>query len=345
MVRIKRKFIGILLAFTFLFSIMNGNAYADENGERYVLVSGQSIGIVMMSKGLIVTKAAEVVTQDGKRHYPAAEAGLRPGDIITHINGEEITSAEFFSKKVNESNGKTLKLKYSRNDREKDIKVTPLMDSESGEYKLGILVRDGTSGLGTITYIDENKGVYGALGHSVTDVSTGVIIPTLNGKISQAEIDSVVKGKSGTPGELCGSFNVMNSLGNIVKNNEYGLYGYYFDKKTLSDLPRMAVCNRDDIKIGKAQILCTLDDSGPQYYDVNILKINSQNTKNIKGLVIEVTDERLIEKTGGIVQGMSGSPIIQDGKLVGSVTHVMINNPLRGYGIFIDWMLEESDAA
>lgn len=324
---------------------MYGTAYADETVERYVLVSGQSIGIVMMSKGLIVTKAAEVVTEDGKRHYPAAESGIRPGDIITHINGEEVLSAEFFSEKVNESNGKTLKLKYLRNDREKDIKVTPLIDSESGEYKLGILVRDGTSGLGTMTYVDEGKGVYGALGHSVTDVSTGVIIPALNGKISQAEIESVVKGKNGTPGELCGSFNITNALGNIVKNNEYGLYGYYFDKTLLNDMHRMAVCKRDEIKIGKAQILCTLDGNGPQYYDINILKINSQNAKDVKGLVIEVTDERLIEKTGGIVQGMSGSPIIQNGKLIGSITHVMINDPLRGYGIFIDWMIEESDAA
>lgn len=325
MLKIKRKFIGILFSFVFLFSVMYGSAYADETGERYVLVSGQSIGIVMMSKGLIVTKAAEVVTEDGKRHYPAAEAGIRPGDIITHINGEEITSADFFSKKVNESNGKTLKLKYSRNDREKEIKVIPLMDCESGEYKLGILVRDGTSGLGTMTYVDEDKGIYAALGHSVTDVSTGVIIPTLNGKISGATIDSIVKGINGTPGELCGSFNVMNAWGNIVKNNEYGLYGYYFDNISLNEMTRMAVCNRNEIKIGKAQILCTIDGNEPQYYDINILKINSQNTKDIKGLVVEVTDERLIEKTGGIVQGMSGSPIIQNGKIIGSITHVCVN--------------------
>lgn len=342
--KIKRSFIVILLSFAFLFSSVCGTAFADEK-ERYVFVSGQSIGIAIMSKGLIVTKAAEVISEDGKRHYPAAEAGIRQGDIITHINGEEITSAEFFAKAVNNSNGKIIKLKYSRNDREKNVKVTPLVDSESGEYKIGILVRDGTSGLGTMTYVDKNSGVYGALGHSITDVSSGRVIPVLNGKIASANVDSIVKGKIGSPGELCGSFNIINALGNVVKNNEYGLYGYYFDTDSSQNMVYTQICKRDDVKIGKAQILCTLDDSGPQYYDINILKINSQSAKDIKGIVLEVTDERLIEKTGGIVQGMSGSPILQDGKLIGAVTHVMINDPLRGYGIFIEWMLGESDAA
>lgn len=321
----KRKFTAILFVLVFAFSSFCSTAFAEETKDRYVLVSGQSIGIAIMSKGLIVTKAAEVTTADGKRHYPAAEAGIRPGDIITHISGEEIISAEFFSQKVNESKGKTLKLKYSRNDKTKDVNVTPLMDSENGEYKLGIMVRDGTSGLGTITFVDENKGVYGALGHSVTDISTGIIIPILNGKISRANIDSVVKSKIGTPGELCGSFNVMRFWGNVVKNNEYGIYGHYFDKASMRDMTRVGVCSRDDIKIGKAQILCTLDDNVPQYYDVAIIKINSQSSKDVKGLVIEITDERLIEKTGGIVQGMSGSPIIQDGNVVGAVTHVCVN--------------------
>lgn len=341
----KRKITAFLLTFVFAFSSLCMTAFADEAKERYVLVSGQSIGIAMMSKGLIVTRTAVVTTTDGKHHYPAAEAGIRSGDIITHINGEEIVSAEFFSKTVNGSNGSRLKLRYLRNDKQREVSLSPLMDSENGEYKLGIMVRDGTSGLGTITFVDESKGVYGALGHSVTDVSTGIIVPTLNGKISNASIDSIVKSKSGTPGELCGSFNIIKFWGNIVKNNEYGIYGHYFDKISLQDMERVGVCRRDDIKIGKAQILCTLDDNVPQYYDVAILKINSQSSKDVKGLVIEVTDERLIEKTGGIVQGMSGSPIIQDGKIVGAVTHVMINDPLRGYGIFIDWMLEEADAA
>ena len=176
----------------------------------------------------------------------------------------------------------------------------------------------------------------------MNDATTGIIIPVQEGNITNATIKNVVKSKNGSPGELSGAFDLFSPIGSIEKNTQFGIYGEFYNTKALDGMQLIPIAARDEIKIGKAQILCTLDDNVAQYYDINVIKINSQSKKDVKGMVIEVTDQRLIEKTGGIVQGMSGSPIIQDGKLIGAVTHVMINDTLRGYGMFIEWMVDEA---
>ena len=311
---------------------------------KSVLVAGSSVGIVMMTDGLVVTKVTEVKS-NGTRFYPAADEGIRPGDILVEFNGVKIESAEHIAELTKSNASNKAQIKYKRGDETYMANITPILDSDSSEYKLGLLVKDSTSGIGTLTYVDPANNVYASLGHAITDAGTGLVMPVREGKIMNAVINKVVKGKQGTPGELQGSFSLRNPVGSVVSNNEFGIYGKLENTDILSSMTLMPVGNRDSIRIGDAKILCTVDDSGPQYFDIKISKINSQNSRASKGLTIEVTDERLLQITGGIVQGMSGSPIIQNGCIVGAVTHVMINNPKKGYGVFIDWMLEETNSA
>lgn len=312
------------------------------SAKRQVLVGGSSLGIVMLTDGLIITKVTEV-KNNGTRFYPAADAGLRPGDVLLELNGTKIESASHISQLMSKNSSDNVEVKYKRDNEIKTASVKPALDATSGEYKLGLLVKDSTSGIGTLTYVDPTNNAYGSLGHAITDAGTGAIMPAREGSITNALITNVIKGKQGTPGELQGSFSLRKPIGTVVSNNEYGIYGKLEAEDILSSMTLIDVGSRDNVKVGNAQILCTVDDSGPQYFNIKISKVNKQNSQASKGMVIEVTDERLLAVTGGIVQGMSGSPIIQDGCIVGAVTHVMINNPKKGYGVFVEWMLEESD--
>lgn len=334
-------FFAILLTVCTLVGTVSPQGVFAQEAE-WVYVSGQSIGIAMMSRGLIVVKAGEVKDENGKAFFPAADAGIRPGDIVTHIDGEEILSAGHLTEIMCKKTDEAVKVTYTRGDKTVTVKVKPALDADSGERKLGLIVRDSTSGIGTLTFVDGDSGNYASLGHAITEVTTGIVIPAREGTLSHCMIKGIVKGKSGQPGELRGSFSLQSPLGSVTKNNEFGVYGEFYNKKALDGMTKMQVCPRDEIKIGRASILCTLDDGGAEYYDVTINKINSQSSKGVKGLVIEVVDEDLLKKTGGIVQGMSGSPIVQDGRLVGAVTHVMINDSSKGYGIFAEWMLDEA---
>lgn len=314
----------------------------DSSTKRQVLIGGSSLGIVMLTDGLIITKVTEV-KNNGTRFYPAADAGLRPGDVLLELNGTRVDSAAHISQLMSENSSDNVEVKYKRDNEIKTATVKPVLDAASGEYKLGLLVKDSTSGIGTLTYVDPTNKAYGSLGHAITDAGTGTIMPAREGSITNALITNVIKGKQGTPGELQGSFSLRKPIGTVVSNNEYGIYGKLEAEDILSSMTLIDVGSQDSIKVGNAQILCTVDDSGPQYFNIKISKVNKQNSQASKGMVIEVTDERLLAVTGGIVQGMSGSPIIQNGCIVGAVTHVMINNPKKGYGVFVEWMLEESD--
>lgn len=313
--------------------------------EKTLVPGGKSIGVSLSTNGVLIVGTSEVSAKNGIVHYPAMDAGIAPGDIIESINGLEVKNASHLAQIVNKAKDKNVDLKCRRGDRYFRTQAKPVLDDNSSEYKLGIWVRDSTSGVGTLTFIDPINGNFGALGHAITDVDTGSLIPAKDGQISESKIVDVKKGKKGQPGELIGSFAGDNMvIGDIVKNTHHGIYGITRGsyKKIVSNEP-VPIAYQYNIYPGDAKILTTAGSEGTKEYDIRILKVNRQAKSNAKGMVIEITDPELLAKTGGILQGMSGSPILQNGKIVGAVTHVFINDPKKGYGIFIEWMLDEAN--
>jgi stage IV sporulation protein B len=274
---------------------------------------------------------------------PAASAGIEIGDSIVEINSEKIMNAENISSIVNASEGKEITLTIERKGVIVKKKIIPIKTND-GKYKIGLWIRDSTAGVGTLTFYDDKTENFAALGHPITDVDTGTILNVNSGQIVNSSIVSVRKGVKGTPGELKGIFideDVV--LGEIIKNTECGIFGK--GNITLKNKynKKMKLGLRDEIKEGPAQILTTIDGNTPKLYNIVIEKLLPQNSPGPKSMVIRITDKDLLEKTGGIVQGMSGSPIIQDNKIIGAVTHVLINKPDTGYGIYIEWMIKDAD--
>lgn len=218
------------------------------------------------------------------------------------------------------------------------VNVTPAKSASENRYKLGAWVRDSSAGIGTMTFYDETSGIFGGLGHAVCDIDTGEILPLQSGEVVPVDINGVVKGVSGEPGELRGSFAKGETLGALTQNGETGVYGKL--RNFTAQEERVEVAMKQDVHTGAAQIITTIDGSGPQYFDVELEKVHFNDSSPTRNIIVKITDEKLLEQTGGIVQGMSGSPIIQDGKLVGAVTHVFVNDPTRGYGIFAENMLK-----
>ncbi len=307
--------------------------------EKHVYASGSAIGIYLETEGVHVVDSAEVVNREGFPCSPA-EHIIRPGDYIYKVDGKILTDKKMLIRLVDESGGKEMKLEVSRAGEVIPLLLTPVL-TEDGSYKLGIWVRDNVQGIGTMTYIDID-GTFGALGHGIRDTDTGVTLNISDGALYTADIVSIQKGIEGAPGELQGTINYgnYNRIGTIVSNEETGITG----KLTRNVEGRIArkyypVGLKQEIKKGKATILCGKGDDVGEY-EIEIVDITLNSKDHKKGLKIKVTDERLLERTGGIVQGMSGSPIIQNGKLIGAVTHVLVNDPTRGYGIFIENMLD-----
>jgi stage IV sporulation protein B len=312
---------------------------------KKLVPGGNSIGVSLYTKGALVVGTSDVTDKNGITHFPAIDAGLLPGDIIEKVNNVTVKDAEHLSRLVNKMKGKAVELECRRDNRVYITRIHPVQDAADSKYRLGLWVRDSTAGVGTLTFVDPDTGFMGALGHAITDVDTGALLSVKDGEISESTIIDVKIGKKGLPGELVGNFTKNRRvLGTIIKNTTYGIYGKA-DRKISNPLYKnsVPVAYQYNIKPGKATILTTIDDKGIQEYDIMILKVNRQSTPNPKGLVIEIIDPDLLEKTGGIVQGMSGSPILQNGKIVGAVTHVFVNDPKKGYGIFIEWMLEETN--
>jgi stage IV sporulation protein B len=313
--------------------------------QQSLIPGGNSIGVSLYTNGALIVGTSEVTDENGITHFPAIDAGLMPGDIIEKVNGVTVKDAGHLSQLVNKVKGMAVDLECRRDNRVFVTVIQPVKDASDSKYRLGIWVRDSTAGVGTLTFVDPKTKYMGALGHAITDVDTGSLLSVKDGKIAESQIIDVKIGKKGLPGELVGNFaDSRKSLGIIVKNTAFGIYGKATRniKNNIYKDP-IPIAYQYNIKPGKATILTTIDDSGIQEYDIQILKVNRQTSPSAKGLVIEITDPRLLEKTGGIVQGMSGSPIIQDGKIVGAVTHVFVNDPKKGYGIFIEWMLEEAN--
>lgn len=303
---------------------------------------GTPVGIKLSSKGVLVVGYSDIEVDGKKIASPAKELGIEIGDVILKINDETIENSQDLAKKVTNSQGNELKIETSKNGKVESKIINKIKSNSDGKYKIGLWVRDSTSGVGTLTFFHKQTSYYGALGHAIIDGDTNSIIQVKKGDLLKSSIINVRKSEKGSPGELRGIFLDENKpLGTIINNTQCGIFGSINNSYASGTKP-LKVGFRDEIKEGKAQILTTIDENGPQYFDIKINKLLSQDVSGPKSMIIEVTDEKLLEKTGGIVQGMSGSPIIQNGKIVGAVTHVMINNPKVGYGIYIEWMLKDA---
>ena len=306
--------------------------------ERCVIPSGECVGVKLYTDGLCVAGTAPVLTPDGKELTPADSGGVRKGDIIKSVNGVDVESTDMFSDLVNASSG-ALELGIERGNRALSLSVTPVK-AESGGKKLGLWVRDSTAGIGTLTYFDPAANTFAALGHGICDVDTANILAPKSGNILHCSVLSVTKSERGNPGELDGSFELP-EIADIVINSHCGIYGLVRDGQ-LPQAEPVRVADRDEVHVGDAQILTSALNGLVSAYSAEILKVDADSTDS-KGLVVRVTDERVLNATGGIVRGMSGAPIMQDGLLVGAVTHVFVNDPAKGYGILAENMLAFSD--
>lgn len=304
---------------------------------KKVSVSGESFGIKLYTDGVIIVGIRDVETDKGKCN-PAKEAGLEKGDIIIEINGKKVYSADSVTDILNDNNGNDYKITVKRNGNYKEFLLKPAYSSSQGCYKVGLWVRDSTAGVGTITYYDKSNNTVSALGHPITDVDTNEIMPILDGEAVRATVTKIYKSKAGEAGSLCCEF-TNDIIGTLKKNCQSGIYGKY--TCTLKNTYEYEVASPNEIVRGPVQILCTIDSGKAKFYNAQISRISYRENKKGKNMVVKITDERLLEKTGGIVQGMSGSPIIQNGKLVGALTHVIVDSPEKGYAIFAQDMVDE----
>jgi stage IV sporulation protein B len=310
-----------------------------------VIPGGQSIGVKINSKGVLVVGHHLVNSPSGKVS-PGEKAGIQTGDLIISINGETIESINDIGPHVQKSGkeGKPLKIGIQRKNEQFETDLYPAIDESEGKYKLGLYIRDSASGIGTLTFYDPKTKKYGALGHVISDMDTKMPIVVKDGYIVPSTVTSIQKGTNGAPGEKLARFlNERNIVGNIQKNNQFGIYGTLtkdLNNKIMNKPLPIALSHQ--VKRGPAQILTVVDEDKVELFDIEIISSTPQKFPATKGMVIKITDERLLDKTGGIVQGMSGSPIIQDGKLIGAVTHVFVNDPSSGYGVHIEWMLNEA---
>jgi len=322
----KKSFLLLLLSLVII--PFNAYAYSD-----YIIASGKNIGIRLNTDGILIVGTYEI---NGKN--PASEAGLKKGDIITSIDNKNISNINEMVSEISKNDSNEISVGYIRNNR-KSSTTLKLVD-DSGTYKTGLYVKDAISGIGTLTFIDPETKLFGALGHEITDVNTGKIIEITDGDIFDSTVTDIIPSRDGNPGEKNATFYNDLDLGNVNENTNKGIFGNYTDEIDTSKLYK--VVDYNEIKIGSAQILTVLEGKEVQSFDINITKITNTDTKT-KNIIFEITDEELLNATNGIVQGMSGSPIIQGDNIVGAVTHVVVDSPTKGYGILITNMLEEAE--
>ena len=325
-----------------LFGIPLRRVEVEVSPEKRLIPGGQALGVAMRTDGVLVVGVSEVA--DGVS--PARDCGLRAGDVIRSVAGRSVATAEELTTLVNAAGTQPLAISFLRGGQSMTATLTPYRDAASGAVRLGAWVRDSTAGVGTLSFYDPDTGAYAALGHAITDGDTGAVLTVSRGQVLRASIVAVQKGKKGAPGELKGSFlREAEVLGDIRRNTILGIYGTLAEPARNPLYPDgLPIGLRTGVHTGKATILSSVDGTGVHEYEVEITRVNQQNAPAPKSMVIRVTDERLLEATGGIVQGMSGSPIIQDGRIVGAVTHVFVGDPQQGYGLYIDWMLQESES-
>lgn len=306
--------------------------------KQEVLVSGSPVGIYMETKGVLVIESGEITDREGIRRTPA-EHIIQSGDYICEIDGKVLTGKRQLMQLVRENQGEPMELQVIRHQETIKLEMTPV-ETEDGSYKLGIWVRDNIQGIGTLTYVEPN-GTFGALGHGISDADTGERLEISDGDLYRADILSIRKGTAGTPGELRGVINYReeNRIGTICGNSQYGIRGQMEPGKYTESMKKIPTGLKQEIQTGKAEIRCDIGD-GIREYQCEILEIDSNARDTNKCFVLRITDDDLLSRTGGIVQGMSGSPVLQNGKLIGAITHVFVNDPTKGYGIFIENMME-----
>ena len=305
-----------------------------------VIPVGEIVGIKLYTNGVMVVGMASIEGEDGNIYKPYQEIGIEEGDSITYVNGVEITSTNKLIEEINKSLGQEVELTFYHKEEIKTAKIKPIKNKDS-KYKLGLWVRDSAAGVGTVTFYNEETKCFAALGHAITDIDTGKVLSASSGEIDEAKILSVVKGKKDEPGRIEGAINDGTTIGSIYNNTKFGIFGVIKNTGNieLDFNKKMKVASRNEIKLGDATCLSGIDGEIKEY-KLEITKIYQNNNYDNKSMLINITDENLIEKTGGIVQGMSGTPIIQNGKFVGAITHVLVNNPTVGYAVFGDLMLK-----
>ena len=329
---VKIRIIPTILVIIFSFSICIIPASAKS---RQVIIGGESFGLKLYCKGVMVTHF-ESFLSNGKNVCPAKDSGIKKNDIILCADSKEVKSNEQIDEIVKNSKGKEINFRVLRYSKIINIKVKPLLNS-NGEYYIGLWVRDSCAGLGTISYYDTKNKTYGALGHGICDVDTGGLMPSSKGEVLKANITSVTKSKDNQIGTLNGYF-TESTIGNIKNNTPIGIYGDITEN--ICKNKKYEISDISELKVGKAKLITTISGTTPKEYDISITYISKQNENSNRNFVVKITDKRLLNKTGGIVQGMSGSPIIQNGKFAGALTHVFIDDCKRGYGIFAENMIK-----
>lgn len=306
-----------------------------------VVPVGRAVGIKLFSDGVVVVGTSEVLTENGKLN-PARACGLREGDIITHINSTEVDTIEEVSELLQKLEGQEMSISAIRENRTVHLTAQAVFCPDDHTYKLGAWIRDSMAGIGTVTFYCPETGAFGALGHGINDLDTALLMPLESGTILPASVSGIRKGEVGSPGQLKGVFATEDTLGELTANTVQGIFGT-MSKTDWFEGTTVETAKRNEVKAGNATILSNISGDSVEEYDIRILKVYPASAGGGgRDFLIQVTDQRLLDATGGIVQGMSGSPILQNGKLVGAVTHVMVDDPTSGYGIWIGNMMESA---
>lgn len=305
-----------------------------------VIPVGKAIGMKLYTKGVLVVGMSEIENEEKIKEKPYENSGIEEGDSIIAINNEEINTTDELIQQVNNSNGESLKIKYVKNDKILETSIVPVKTKE--DYKIGLWVRDAAAGIGTLTFYEPSTNMFMSLGHGIIDIDTEEIVDISKGELVTANILSIIKGEKNKPGEIKGSITKGVAIGDIYKNTKMGVYGNVKNMQYIdTTYNEMEVAERSEIKTGKATILCQLDSGAPQEYQIEIERIYLNNNIDNKSMLIKITDEELLNKTGGIIQGMSGAPVMQNGKFIGAVTNVLVKDPTKGYAIFGDLLIKQ----
>ena len=340
----KKHVCALLCIFALTFAIIGAISIptSAESQGKLLYAGGIPFGVKFYSKGIVVAGFCYIKDTVGDEQSPALDAGLMKNDVILSLDGKAPESCEEFLRIINESKGKALNVVYLRDEKKATTTLSPVYSENEGRYKCGMYIRQGGAGIGTITYIDPDDLSFGGLGHGISDADTGKLLEITHGITMNVSINGIIKGRSGAPGELKGSF-ATGKTGIVHSNRICGVFGVLSSIPQGIELKKYPIASRNEVKEGKAYMLCSLDGGAPERYEIEISSIKRDcASDDNKCFTVKVKDQRLIDRAGGIVQGMSGSTIIQGSRIVGAVTHVMISDPTVGYGIFIENMLNNS---